>query len=145
MNYSKQRDLILKFLKSTKTHPTADEVYEAVRIEEPNISLGTVYRNLNLLAANNMILRLHMNDGIDHFDADTSEHFHFYCNNCGRVFDLSTTVPAKLPKLCKAASEGVDGLIEGCKIYFYGKCKSCIEKLNSDNKKEKDKETFTNC
>lgn len=123
--HSSQRDSIYAFLQTRKDHPTADTVYMNVRQEFPNISLGTVYRNLTLLADMGEIARLRMGDGVDHFDADTSPHNHFICNCCGAVIDLP------LPPLSAVdaqASEQFDGQIEGHRIYFYGKCKSCCEK-----------------
>lgn len=125
MNHSHQRDLIMDFLKGTTSHPTAEEVYEVVRKSEPNISLGTVYRNLNLLADNKMILRLHMENGIDHFDADISEHYHYFCNSCGRIYDLAMKPPVQLSKVIKSADKVAPGHIEGCTLYFYGKCANC--------------------
>ena len=88
MNYSRQREEIVHFLKTRKDHPTAEVVYENVRMVYPKISLGTVYRNLTLLSDTGEILRLRLGDGVDHFDADTSEHYHVLCNGCGIVEDL---------------------------------------------------------
>ena len=79
LKHSKQRDSILEFLAARKDHPTADVVYMNVREQLPNISLGTVYRNLTLLSDLGEILRLRVGDGTDHFDADTSPHNHFVC------------------------------------------------------------------
>ena len=88
IKYSRQREAIKKFLMTRRDHPTADVVYSSVRNEFPNISLGTVYRNLTLLADLGEISRLRLGDGADHFDADTSPHYHFVCTDCGRVIDL---------------------------------------------------------
>ena len=88
VKYSRQRQLIYNFLMNRKDHPTADVVYQNVRQEYPNISLGTVYRNLTLLADRGEILRLQVGDGADHFDAETSRHCHFVCSECGSVTDM---------------------------------------------------------
>ncbi|MDE7114758.1 MAG: transcriptional repressor, partial [Acetatifactor sp.] len=88
LKHSAQRDKIMAFLMGRKDHPTADIVYMNVRKEYPNISLGTVYRNLTLLANMGEITRLRVGDGVDHFDADTSPHYHFVCTECGSVIDL---------------------------------------------------------
>ena len=77
MKYSRQREAIKEFLMTRKDHPTADVVYSNVRDVFPNISLGTVYRNLTLLADIGEISRLRLGDGVDHFDADTTPHYHF--------------------------------------------------------------------
>ena len=85
--HSRQRDSILQFLMTRKDHPTADIIYMNVRQRNPSISLGTVYRNLTLLAENGEIKRLNMGDGVDHFDADTSPHYHLFCEKCGGVVE----------------------------------------------------------
>lgn len=88
LKYSRQREVIKTFLCTRKDHPTADVVYMNVRQQYPNISLGTVYRNLTLLSEMGEIMRLRVGDGVDHFDADTSPHNHFVCSECGSVIDL---------------------------------------------------------
>ena len=80
LKYSRQREAIKCFLMTRKDHPTADVVYHSLRADFPNISLGTVYRNLTLLADLGEIARLRLGDGVDHFDADTSRHYHFICS-----------------------------------------------------------------
>ena len=88
LKYSRQREMIKDFLMGRRDHPTADMVYSNVKRQNPNISLGTVYRNLTLLADMGEIRRLRLGDGTDHFDGDTSPHYHFICNTCGCVQDL---------------------------------------------------------
>ena len=125
MNYSRQREEIVHFLKARKDHPTAEVVYENVRMVYPKISLGTVYRNLTLLSDTGEILRLRLGDGVDHFDADTSEHYHVLCNGCGIVEDLDM----KGKKLSIDTSIlPYDGTITGHIIYFKGICKNCSQK-----------------
>ena len=80
--------MIKSFLMGRKDHPTADVIYSNLKQQDPNLSLGTVYRNLTLLSDMGEILRLRVGDGVDHFDADTSEHYHFVCTECGSVIDL---------------------------------------------------------
>ena len=86
-NYSRQREAILKVLRSTDKHPTATAVYEEVRKVIPNISLGTVYRNLAALSTDGTVLSLSVGDGHEHFDADVTPHAHLHCRQCGRIFD----------------------------------------------------------
>lgn len=88
MKYSKQRELILKVLSENVVHPTADFVYEIIKKEMPNISLATVYRNLNQLAANGMIKKAEGLDGSVHFDCNTHPHYHFICNRCNKIYDI---------------------------------------------------------
>lgn len=120
--YSRQRELIKNFLAMRKDHPTADMVYQNVRQQDPNISLGTVYRNLTLLADSGEINRLNMGDGVDHFDADTSPHYHLLCTKCGRVVDLEMD---SIESITDTASAGFDGYVAGHVTYFYGTCCSC--------------------
>lgn len=130
---SKQRDSIKEFLASRKDHPTADIVYMNVRQSFPNISLGTVYRNLTLLAGIGEITRLRVGDGIDHFDYDTSPHYHFVCSECGGVSDLKLPVTEQMTE---AAREGFEGEIEGQVTYFYGRCNNCIQRSSSLSAKQ---------
>lgn len=125
LKYSRQREAVLSYLRSTTSHPTAEDVYFNIRKEFPKISLGTVYRNLNLLAENGEILRLRCGEGVEHFDATLEPHNHFICRNCGRVFDLKLKPIANLDK---EAEEKISGEIEGHELYFYGKCNQCLNK-----------------
>ena len=89
---SKQRDTILRVVMNSKSHPRADWVYDQVRREIPNISLGTVYRNLRSLAEAGEIRQLDIADGTSRFDGNTDSHYHFRCERCGRIFDLGEPV-----------------------------------------------------
>ena len=88
LKYSRQRESIKHFLMTTKEHPTADEVYMHVKRDFPNISLGTVYRNLNLLTDIGEASKISTPDGGDRFDGRTEPHNHFLCTRCGRLLDL---------------------------------------------------------
>ncbi len=122
LKYSRQREMIKEFLMNRHDHPTADMVYMNVRQQSPNISLGTVYRNLTLLADIGEIQRLHLGDGIDRFDADTSPHYHFICNECSCVQDLSMD---SIDSILDTAQQHFDGQITGHVTYFYGICRNC--------------------
>ena len=87
--YSRQREAILNVLCSTETHPTANWVYNQVREIIPNISLGTVYRNLSALCAAGEIISLSVGDGYERFDGNNSRHVHFYCKICGKITDFT--------------------------------------------------------
>uniref|UniRef100_UPI004056339C Fur family transcriptional regulator n=1 Tax=Acetatifactor sp. TaxID=1872090 RepID=UPI004056339C len=126
---SKQRDMIKAFLTGRKDHPTADVVYMNVRQENPNISLGTVYRNLTLLADIGEIQRLRVGTGVDHFDADTSPHYHFVCNDCGDVIDLEME---SIESITDTARATFDGIIAGHVTYFYGTCGNCTKEANAN-------------
>ena len=125
LKYSKQRTVIKEFLQTRKDHPTADVVYNAVRKDYPNISLGTVYRNLMLLSEIGEIQKLRVGDGLEHFDADISEHNHFICNDCGSVIDLEMD---SIRGIDETEASHFNGKIEGHKVYFYGICEKCLKK-----------------
>lgn len=124
IKYSRQREMIKEFLMTRKDHPTADIVYMNVRQQNPSISLGTVYRNLTLLADIGEITRLRVGDGVDHFDADTSPHYHFVCTECGAVIDLEM---GSIENITELAGANFDGRIAGHVTYFYGTCGCCTK------------------
>lgn len=131
MKYSRQREAIKEYLLHTAEHPTADTVYMHVKEEFPNISLGTVYRNLNLLSDMGEIIKISSADGGDRFDGDTSPHYHFFCSSCGRVMDLNVDA---IDHVNAIASKGFDGTIEFHQTSFYGKCGKCLANSRSDAK-----------
>ncbi len=88
MKFSKQREMILNQVKMFPVHPTADQVYTALKADNPNLSLGTVYRNLNLLSEMGELLKIRIADGSDRFDGRTDCHYHMVCDKCSRVFDV---------------------------------------------------------
>jgi Fur family peroxide stress response transcriptional regulator len=89
---SRQRDTILRVVMNTKSHPRADWIYDQVRQEIPNISLGTVYRNLKSLAEAGEIQQLDIAGSTCRFDGNTESHYHFRCKKCGRMLDLDEPV-----------------------------------------------------
>ena len=124
-NYSRQREAVLQVLRSTNTHPTANWIYTRVREQIPNISLGTVYRNLSALAAAGEILAIDVGDGFEHYDADIAPHLHLSCRHCGSIEDLVLREDI----LSQRAEE--HGFTPETSIYVvYGICKNCKNKLN---------------
>ena len=122
LKHSRQRDAILKSLRGRYDHPTADMVYSSIREEIPNISLGTVYRNLSLLAEQGEILKLSSGEGPDRFDGNPKPHYHFRCRVCGGVSDIFTE---KVEMIQKMISDEFEGEIEEHVAFFYGVCKEC--------------------
>lgn len=120
MRMTKQREIILETLRSVSCHPTADEIYDWVRKDIPNISLGTVYRNLETLSDSGIILKVQAAGTQMRFDGDISPHFHFRCRECGRVSDLEFSDKQWLGKL----TPQLDCKIEGAD--FFGVCKDCL-------------------
>ncbi len=119
MRYSRQRELVTSIVKGRCDHPTADMIYNSARELEPNISLGTVYRNLKLLADEGKIITLETEDKKLHYDGDLSRHSHFICSHCGKIIDLFK--PAKKPDELNELNLKVTG--EKC--VYYGLCESC--------------------
>ncbi len=113
--------MLLSVLRETRSHPTATELYEVLRERDPKISLGTVYRNLALLSENGSILRIDTEHDSVHYDGFTHAHYHFICNECGAVSDLSVA-PININDAVEAET---DGNVTGHTLVFYGRCKSC--------------------
>ena len=89
---SKQREAIVKVLKSTSAHPSAEWIYEKVKKEIPNIGLATVYRNLRLLKKGGEVSEMHASNDTARFDGNTNVHYHFYCDGCGKILDLDEPI-----------------------------------------------------
>ena len=130
LNYSRQREAIYRYLMSSKEHPTAETVFQAVQKEYPKISLATVYRNLAVLEETGQLQRIPCNDASDHYDADISEHPHFVCKECYAVIDLKMD---NLEFLHTLANQGFDGVIEQSQLVFFGKCPQCAAKEENNN------------
>lgn len=117
---TKQRDLILSIVNNSYSHPCALDIYnEAVKLI-PNISLGTVYRNLNRLVDEGLIKRIKTPDNIDRFD-HTNKHAHFICMKCGSIIDLEEEYLFNLEKID-------DNEVLDCEVSFKGICKNCKKK-----------------
>lgn len=121
---SKQRDTILEVLRGVKTHPDADWIYEKVRESIPNISLGTVYRNLSQLEYHGEILKLDTSSGTSHYDGNIFPHSHIVCRGCGRIDDLDEKVP---DELVSYGRERYKGEVETLSLVYFGKCESCAD------------------
>ena len=130
LKYSRQREMIKNCLINRHDHPTADTLYMTMREEFPNISLGTVYRNLNLLVDLGEIRKLSFGNGPDRFDADTHPHYHFVCRECGQVQDLSMETSRQLTA---DAQQYCSGQIDSHITYFYGVCDRCMKKTDEKN------------
>ena len=122
MRLTAQRQIILEELGKVTSHPTANEVYDMVRKRLPRIGLGTVYRNLELMAETGLILKLEVGGTQKRFDATTNLHYHVRCSECGRVDDIELPVQTKLDRL---AAKACDYQIIGHHIEFSGICPDC--------------------
>ncbi len=123
MRKTRQREAIWNYLKGTKSHPTAEDIYEAVKDKVPQISLATVYRNLGEMAKKGLVRELRFpGEAKARYDADTSLHYHFKCLSCGRVFDVRLGYIEALDGLLKQTSEFE---VYGHEVSFYGLCPEC--------------------
>ncbi|MBW1779528.1 MAG: transcriptional repressor [Deltaproteobacteria bacterium] len=123
---TRQRQVILEEVRRSKSHPTADEIYDRVRAQLPRISLGTVYRNLDLLAANGEIVKLTPGRTQMRFDGNLNAHYHMTCIHCGRVEDLPIS-PSDSPIdiLEQMTSHLTKYGVFGHKLEFVGVCSEC--------------------
>lgn len=117
--YSKQREAIINLLRSTKTHPSAEWLYNNLKGEFEGIGIATVYRNLKLFEEQGLVQKIDVGDGADHYDADMSEHYHFFCQSCGSIIDLY----APPIQLCSILPDGFTA--KRHQLTFYGVCDSC--------------------
>lgn len=118
--YSRQRELIYETLKGTNQHPTAEMVYQWLKPSNPNLSLGTVYRNLNLLADEGSVTRMAF--PVERYDANTMPHPHFRCGACGGVYDMDLPYDSALDEQALLTS-GHD--VQGHEVIFHGTCVNC--------------------
>jgi Fe2+ or Zn2+ uptake regulation protein len=122
MRKSKQRDAILRVLMSTTSHPTAEWLYEEVKREIPNISLGTVYRNLKLMKEQGEILELEQTGTYRRFDGNSANHYHFRCDWCGRVFDIDEPLIAGIDE---RVEKNTGFKVSHHRLEFRGFCHDC--------------------
>ena len=125
LKYSRQREAIKSFLMMRSDHPSADTVYQNIRQIYPHISLGTVYRNLSLLADIGEIKKLPGIAGADHFDGRTDRHCHFICTCCNRIEDMEDI---GIEHFIETTDKNFQGKITDCTASFFGICKDCLEK-----------------
>ena len=118
---TQQRNIIYDIVASTNTHPTADWIYEQAKKQIPNISLGTVYRNLKVLVEEGKILEI--NDGkVSRFDANVSPHHHFKCEKCGNLYDIEE---GELLYINKDIAQKKGYTVNSSFVVLYGICPKC--------------------
>lgn len=124
--HSRKRDAILSCLRSTTCHPTAEWIYQQLKPEIPDLSLGTVYRNLALFKKEGLIDSVGTVDGLERFDGNRAPHAHLVCTCCHAVLDCFNL---ELPETVFASARAQTGArIDGCKLVFTGLCESCQKK-----------------
>lgn len=127
IKYSRQREALLGLLHSTHSHPTADWIYKKMREIFPNISLGTVYRNLNFLSERGDILKLNLGRNSEHFDGNTHAHSHLICKSCGTIMDINDI---NMNNIYQTIEQQLGTKIDNHSLFFEGLCPDC----NKNNK-----------
>ncbi len=125
-NFSSKREAIFKTIASTKSHPSAAWVYDRLKDEIPNLSLGTVYRNIALFKEQGRVITVASVNGEERIDADVTDHAHFVCEHCNGVFDLNSGPLVALED--ELSQKGFE--INRKNVVFHGKCCDCKSKLN---------------
>ena len=123
--------MVYDAVNALKCHATADEVYEYVYRENPTISRGTVYRNLNRLSGTGKIRKIEIPGAADRFDHRCDEHYHIKCEKCGRVFDVDMDA---IPDPYKNIRNKHGFKFSGCSIVFSGICPECQKECKKVNK-----------
>ena len=125
----RKRDAILNCLQMSKEHPSAETLFQQLKSEIPDLSMGTVYRNLNLFKQQGLAMSVATVAGVERFDGNTCPHVHFICNDCSAVIDLEAMqVP---DSLSQAAQQCCGGQVTGCQLSFTGICQNCLNKTET--------------
>lgn len=122
LKHSRQREALLELLKSVKSHPTAEWLYTELKKDYKNLSLATVYRNLNLFCDTGEVIKIDVGDGVERYDATTNQHCHFICKDCKSVIDID--VPS-IEKLNSEAEKLNDITVSNNSLIFFGLCSKC--------------------
>lgn len=122
----RKRDAILAYLRSTDVHPSADMVYARLKPEIPDLSLGTVYRNLSMFRQQGVIASVGTVGGVERFDGNTEPHVHFICEDCSAVIDMPQM---QVPQMMTESAENqIGGRVAACQLTFTGQCSQCLKK-----------------
>lgn len=117
-----QRRIILNEIRRSDSHPTAGDIYESVRMKIPTISLGTVYRNLEVLSDKGLIRKIEVSGSQRHYDGEVSDHWHVRCTNCGKLEDVPVEPPGQLAEAIRRLTSYE---VRGQRIEFTGICPQC--------------------
>ncbi|MBQ9750184.1 MAG: transcriptional repressor [Clostridia bacterium] len=121
VRHSDTRDRILEYLRSTKAHPSAETIYNALKPTMPTLSLKTVYTNLNFFEEHGQAIRVANVNGVERYDANCEDHVHFVCDECGTVIDIMDADIKKAKKACQVGQ----AKIKSIQIVLHGTCESC--------------------
>lgn len=120
--FSKQRQLIYDTIMEEAVHPAADVIYAKLHKSHPELSLGTVYRNLNVLSEMGAIQKIDSGLKAERFDGRTDSHYHMICETCGKLFDVETNYQTDL---IAQAQKNTPHQLKTHNILFYGICEHC--------------------
>ena len=122
----RKRDAILNYLQSVTDHPSAEKVFTQLKVQIPDLSMGTVYRNLNLFKQQGLAVSVATVKGVERFDGNTDPHVHFICQDCDAVIDL---MDMEIPESLKSVAEhSCGGRVADCQLCFTGLCQECLAK-----------------
>ncbi len=133
VRYSKKREAILTAIQGTSCHPSAEWLYQQLKPRHPDLSLGTVYRNLTFFQEHGLVQSVGVVQGQERFDGIVTPHSHFICSCCGTVLDLPDICPEA--GLEQAVSSQYGFAVARCELTFYGLCSSCLHQ-NQEFKEE---------
>ena len=121
VRHSDTRNRILEYLRSTKAHPSAETIYNALKPTMPTLSLKTVYTNLNFFEEHGQAIRVANVNGVERYDANCEDHVHFVCDECGTVIDIMDADIKKAKKACQVGQ----AKIKSIQIVLHGTCENC--------------------
>ena len=121
VRHSDTRNRILEYLRSTKAHPSAETIYNALKPTMPTLSLKTVYTNLNFFEEHGQAIRVANVNGVERYDANCEDHVHFVCDECGAVIDIMDADIKKAKKACQVGQ----AKIKSIQIVLHGTCENC--------------------
>ena len=120
----RKRNAILSCLRNRTDHPSAEMIFSTLKPEIPDLSIGTVYRNLTIFRQQGVAACVATVSGVERFDGNVHEHVHFICNECGSVIDLHGLTPPET--LRTAAEDCIGGRVDACQLSFTGVCRECL-------------------
>ena len=123
----RKREAILNCLRMSREHPSAETLFQQLKSEIPDLSMGTVYRNLNLFKQQGLAMSVATVAGVERFDGTTAPHVHFICNDCCSVLDLEGVAMPQTLRLDAETETG--GRVDSCQLSFTGLCSKCLKKF----------------
>ena len=120
----RKRNAILRYLQQVTNHPSAETIYAELKAEIPDLSIGTVYRNLSLFKQQGLAVTVATVNGVERFDGNVEPHVHFICSDCDAVIDL---MDMQVPEALRSVAESCcGGQVEGCQLSFTGLCQNSL-------------------